>query len=44
MRLTQENYKLSQKLGKLQEKLNSNNLSFEDVRSVAPTSVFKRIS
>ena len=44
MRLTNENFKLSQKLGKLQEKLNSNNLSFDEVRSIAPTSVFKRIS
>jgi len=44
MRLTNENFKLTQKLNKLQEKLNSNNLNLEDVKSIAPTSVFKRIS
>lgn len=44
MRLTNENFKLTTKLNKLQEKLQSNNLSIDDVRSVAPTSVFKRIS
>ena len=44
MRLTNENFKLTQKLSKLQEKLQSNNLNIDDVRSVAPTSVFKRIS
>ena len=44
MRLTNENFKLTQKLNKLQEKLQSNNLNLDDVRSVAPTSVFKRIS
>ena len=44
LRLTNENFKLTQRLSKLQEKLQSNNLNIDDVRSVAPTSVFKRIS
>ena len=44
MRLTNENFKLTQKLNELQEKLQVSNLKLEDTKSVAQTSVFKRIS
>ena len=44
MRLTSENFQLTDRLNKLQEKLKSNNVNFDDVKSLAPTSVFKRIS
>lgn len=44
MRLTNENFKLTTRLGELQDKLKSNNVNLDDVRSVAPTSIFKRIS
>jgi len=44
MRLTNENFKLTSKLNELQDKLKSNNMNLEDVASVAPTSVFKRIA
>ena len=43
-RLTDENFKLTQKLGQLQAKLKSSNMNLNDIESVAPTSIFKRIS
>lgn len=43
MRLTRENFKLTQRLSELQEKLKSNNLNLDDAKSVAPTSIFKKI-
>lgn len=44
MRLTKENFKLTARLNELQAKLKTNNLNLEDVKSNAPTSIFKRIS
>ena len=43
-RITSENFKLTKRLGELQERLRANNLNAEDVASVAPTSVFKKIA